>query len=71
MGNSPLRPELIVKFWPPSISAKGAEAIEAFRRPMAFAVYTRPVVAIVVGLAVVWEGKSYVGLVFRFLRYLF
>jgi hypothetical protein len=71
MGNSPLRPELVVKFWPPSISAKGVEAIEAFRRPMAFAVYTRPVVAIVVGLAAVWEGKSYFVVAFRVLKNLF
>ncbi len=43
-------PELIVKFWPPSITARGVPAINAVRRPLAFAVYSRPFVAVALGL---------------------
>jgi hypothetical protein len=52
-------PELIVKFWPPSVRAKGVPAINAIRRPLAFAIYARPVIAIATVLTVVWGGKSY------------
>ncbi len=52
-------PELIVKAWPPSFTAKGAKAIDAIRRPLAFAVYARPVVAVIVGLGAVWGGREY------------
>jgi hypothetical protein len=41
-------PELIVKFWPPSVTAKGSEAIRAIRGPLAFVVFTRPFVMITV-----------------------
>jgi hypothetical protein len=53
-------PEIIVKFWPPSITAKGAKAIEAVRKPLAYTLYAKPVVAIAFGLMAVWSG--YVGL---------
>jgi hypothetical protein len=53
-------PELKVTFWPPSVTAKGARAIEAIRRPLAFAVYARPVVAVILGLAVVLGGHEMV-----------
>jgi hypothetical protein len=43
-------PELVVKFWPPSVTAKGSEAIRAIRRPLAFVIFTRPFVLI----AVMW-----------------
>jgi hypothetical protein len=43
-------PELVVKFWPPSVTARGSEAIRAIRRPLAFIIFTRPFVFI----AVVW-----------------
>jgi hypothetical protein len=39
-------PELQVKFWPPSLSAKGSEAIRAIRRPLAFAICMGPFVLI-------------------------
>jgi hypothetical protein len=67
MGNSPPRPELVIKFWPPSITAKGVEAIDAVRRPMAFAIYSRPVVAIIMGLIIAWAGKDYALWVVRLL----
>jgi hypothetical protein len=41
-------PELVVKFWPPSVTAKGSEAIRAIRRPLAFVLYTRPFVLIAI-----------------------
>jgi hypothetical protein len=46
-------PEIVVKFWPPSITARGARAIDAVRRPLAFAIYSRPFVAIAMGLLLV------------------
>ena len=47
-------PELIVKFWPPSVTARGLPAIKAIERPLAFAIYSRPVVAIVLALIFGW-----------------
>ena len=41
-------PELQVKFWPPSITAKGSEAIRAIRRPLAFIIFTRPFVVVLI-----------------------
>jgi hypothetical protein len=64
-------PELIVKFWPPSVTAKGVPAINAIRRPLAFAVYSRPVVSIILGLALVWGGHENVGSAFRFIKAFF
>jgi hypothetical protein len=64
-------PEIVVKFWPPSITAKGVPAINAIRRPLAFAIYSRPIVAVAFGLLFVWEGKSYAILALRQLRGLF
>jgi hypothetical protein len=61
-------PELIVKFWQVTVTAKGAKAIEAVRRPLAFAVYMRPVVAISIGLFAVLEGKHYAAAAFGFLK---
>lgn len=62
-------PKLIVKFWPPSVTAEGVPAINAIRRPLAFAVYCRPVVAIVLGLAILWGGHEYLPLVIRWARF--
>jgi hypothetical protein len=63
--------ELIVKFWPPSVTAKGVQAINAVRRPLAFAVYSRPFVAIAMGLLFVWAGNGYLALAFKYLKGLF
>jgi len=62
------RPELIVKFWPPSVTARGVEALETIRRPLAFAVYSRPVVAIVMALIFMWAGRDEAILLFRMLK---
>lgn len=51
-------PELKVTFWPPSVTAKGNKAIDAIRRPLGFAVYARPVVAVILGLALVFGGHE-------------
>jgi len=48
-------PELIVKFWPPSVTARGLPAIKAIERPLAFAIYARPFVTIVMALLVGWQ----------------
>lgn len=62
-------PKLIVKFWPPSVTAEGVQAINAIRRPLAFAVYCRAVVAIVIGLFVVCGGHEYVPSLIRLIRF--
>jgi hypothetical protein len=49
-------PELIVKFWPPSVTANGSDAIRAIRRPLAFVIYMRPLVLIAV--AWLWPGEQ-------------
>jgi hypothetical protein len=49
-------PELIVKFWPPSVTARGLAAIKAVERPLAFAVYSRPFVAVVLALILRWQA---------------
>jgi hypothetical protein len=53
-------PELIVRFWPPSVTARGLPAIKAIQRPLAFAIYSRPFVtiamALLLGLHVVLPG---------------
>jgi len=61
-------PKLIVKFWPPSVTAEGVPAINAIRRPLAFAVYSRPVVAIVLGLVALWGGHEYLPMLIRLIR---
>lgn len=66
-GKAP--PKLIVKFWPPSVTAEGVPAINAIRRPLAFAVYSRPVVAIVLGLAFVWSGHEFLPWAFRLIKF--
>jgi len=48
-------PELIVKFWPPSVTARGVPAIKAIERPLAFAVYSRPFVTIALALILGWH----------------
>jgi hypothetical protein len=45
-------PELIVKFWPPSVTARGLPAIKAIQRPLAFAIYSRPAVTIILAMIV-------------------
>jgi hypothetical protein len=62
-------PELIVKAWPFSVTAKGAKAIDAIRKPLAFAVYTRPVIALILGLAVLWGGHEYLLSFIRWVRF--
>jgi hypothetical protein len=62
-------PELIVKAWPPSVTAKGAKAIDAVRKPLAFAFYARPVVGLLLGLAVLWGGHEYLPALFRVMRF--
>jgi hypothetical protein len=64
-------PELIVKFWPPSVTARGVPAINAVRRPLAFAFYCRPLVTIIAGLLIVWGGQNYLALGLRSLKGLF
>jgi hypothetical protein len=59
-------PEIVIKFWPPSITARGARAIDAVRRPLAFAIYSRPFV-VIAGLLVV-GGTSYSSWGLRLLR---
>ena len=61
-------PELIVKFWPPSITARGLPAINAVRRPLAFAIYSRPFIAIAVAVIVVLGGGGYIASSFGLLR---
>lgn len=61
-------PKLVVKFWPPSVTAEGAPAINAIRRPLAFAIYARPVVAIILGPILVWGWHEYAGLALRYLK---
>jgi hypothetical protein len=48
-------PELIVKFWPPSVTARGLPAIKAIQRPLAFAIYSRPFATIAMSLLVGWH----------------
>ncbi len=60
-------PEIVVRFWPPSITARGARAIDAVRRPLAFAIYSRPIVAVAMGLLVLFGG-NYAGVV-KLLRF--
>jgi hypothetical protein len=48
-------PELIVKFWPPSVTARGLPAIKAIQRPLAFAVYSRPLVTIAMAVLIGWQ----------------
>jgi hypothetical protein len=48
-------PELIVKFWPPSVTARGLPAIKAIQWPLAFAIYSRPFVTIVMALLLGWK----------------
>lgn len=57
--------EIVVKFWLPSITARGVPAINAVRRPLAFAIYCRPFVAVLTCLLVLYGG-NYVG-VFKLL----
>ena len=50
-----LPPELIVKFWPPSVTARGLPAIKAIQGPLAFAIYSRPFVTIAMAVLVGWH----------------
>jgi hypothetical protein len=62
-------PKLIVKFWPPSVTAEGDKAINAIRRPLAFAVYARPIVAIILGLSAIWAGHEILPSAFRSFKF--
>ena len=64
--NAHCPPEIVVKFCPPSITASGVPAINAVRRPLAFAVYSWPLVA--VAILVLVRGNGYVGLGLRLLK---
>jgi hypothetical protein len=50
-----ITPELTVKFWPPSVTARGLPAIKAIQRPLAFAIYSRPFVTMAMALLVGWH----------------
>jgi hypothetical protein len=63
-------PELTVKFWPVTITAKGSKAIDAIRRPLAFVVYARAVGAIIIGVAVVFGGHQLLPWALRLLKIL-
>jgi hypothetical protein len=62
-------PKLTVKLWPVSVIAEGAPAINAIRRPLAFAVYARPVVAIILGLAAIYAGHEYLPWALRLIKF--
>ena len=62
-------PELIVKFWPPSITARGVTAINAVRRPLAFAVYARLIVIIIIGIPLVFSGHEYLPWALRLIKF--
>jgi hypothetical protein len=62
-------PELVVKFWPPSISAKGVHAINAVCRPLAFAIYVRSAGAILIGLALIFSGYELLPIALRLLTF--
>jgi hypothetical protein len=62
-------PKLIVKFWPPSVTAEGVPAINAIRRPLAFAIYSRPIVGLIIGVAVAWEGHEYISSAVRLIKF--
>lgn len=61
-------PKLTVRLWPVSVTAEGIQAINAIRRPLAFAVYARPVVAVILGLAAIYGGHEYLPWAFRLLK---
>jgi hypothetical protein len=55
-------PEIVVKFFALSITAKGARAVDAVRRPLAFAISSWPFVAIAMSLLLVAKGPGYANL---------
>jgi hypothetical protein len=61
-------PRLTVKFWPPSVMAEGVPAINAIRKPLAFAVYARPVVLCIFGLAAMFGGHEYLSAALRLIK---
>jgi hypothetical protein len=58
-------PELIVTFWPVTITAKGSEAIRAIQRPLAFVIFTRPF--LILALAWLLPGDQAITLVKRWI----
>ncbi|WP_445489484.1 hypothetical protein [Rhodopseudomonas sp. RCAM05734] len=64
-GNTP---ELDVKVGNVTIKAKGLSAIRAIRNPIAFAIYTRHIVAVVGALALLWGGHEYAGAALRLIK---
>lgn len=62
-------PKLIVKFWPPSVTAEGVPAINAIRRPLAALVYARAVMAVIFGLGLVWSGTELAPWTLRLLKF--
>jgi hypothetical protein len=62
-------PKLTVKFWPVSVTAEGLPAINAIKRPLAFAVYARPVVGVIFALSLVFGGHEYLPAALRFIKF--
>jgi hypothetical protein len=62
-------PKLIVKFWPPSVTAEGIPAINAIRRPLAVLVYARAAMAVILGLGALWAGHEFLPVALRLLKF--
>jgi hypothetical protein len=62
-------PKLIVKFWPPSVTAEGVQAINAIRRPLAVMVYARAGSAVILALGTLWAGHELLPTAFRLLKF--
>ncbi len=65
------QPELNIKLGRFSIVAKGARAVEAIRRPLAFTLYVKPIGGLAMALLIVWQGREYVGAVFQLFKSFF
>jgi hypothetical protein len=62
-------PKLIVKFWPPSVTAEGVQAINAIRRPLAVLVYARAGAAVILAVGALWAGHEFLPMAFRLLKF--
>lgn len=51
-------PELTVKLWPVTVTAKGAKAIDAIQRAVTFALYARAIGAIIIAFALLLGGHE-------------
>lgn len=63
-------PELILKFWPVTITAKGTKAIDAVQRPLAVLVYARAATAVILGLGTLWAGHELLPWALKLVRFL-